>query len=394
MIPHVARLISFALQLIIMLVASAIIAQAVTPVIIDFEGLSDSTPVTDQYPNTTFANATAITAGVSLNEFEFPPHSGSNVVFDDGGAITITFATPVTSFSGYFDYSTRLTLVAFDTANNPVTTSMSAFNNNLALSGDPGSSPNEVLSANFAGGIARVTITGNLDGGSFTLDDITTDQQQSGDTTPPTCTLTAVIPGPPGQVQITAQDTGSGLLSIVPIIATNMTVNIPPFSPGVNFPIGVTATKNNQSQTAVVVLQVTDVAGNSVTYSVIYVAQLPVVDSIISESFFDIPQEESFLLVKNGSVGLQSLQVNVNGQSFALPMKDNQEVSLNIRPFMSKRVNNLITFVGVGLPGASALILMSDRAESVKQSSEVLWTTSESGLQIKANAGGGVLEKQ
>jgi PEP-CTERM motif-containing protein len=141
--------------------------------IIDFEGLADSASVTTQFPGLTFANTTVLTAGVSLNELEFPPHSGVNVVLDLGGAITIDFATPVSSVQGFFTYITPLTLTAFDAALSPVATDTSDFTSNIALSGAAGSSPNELLQVAFAGGIARVTVAGDAAGGSFTLDDLT-----------------------------------------------------------------------------------------------------------------------------------------------------------------------------------------------------------------------------
>ena len=81
---------------------------------IDFEGLADSTILTNQYPGITFTNAIILTAGISLNEFEFPPHSGVNVASDNNGPITIVFSSPVLSFSGYFTYVEPLTLDAFD----------------------------------------------------------------------------------------------------------------------------------------------------------------------------------------------------------------------------------------------------------------------------------------
>ncbi|MFL6211726.1 MAG: Calx-beta domain-containing protein [Pyrinomonadaceae bacterium] len=115
---------------------------------------------------------TAITAGISLNEFEFPPHSGTNVGFDDGSPITITFPSGASAFGGYFTYRTSLHLTGFDAANNPVVNATSTFNNNLALSGDTGSSPNELLSLNFAGGLSKIVITGAAVGRSFTLDDL------------------------------------------------------------------------------------------------------------------------------------------------------------------------------------------------------------------------------
>jgi hypothetical protein len=142
--------------------------------IIDFEGFADSTILTAQYPGLAFSNVIILTAGISLNEFELPPRSGLNVAFDNNGPISIVFDTPVLSFGGFFTYAEALTLVAFDATSTRVDSAASAFSSNLALSGDPGSSPNEFLSVSFAGGISSVTITGDPAGGSFALDDATT----------------------------------------------------------------------------------------------------------------------------------------------------------------------------------------------------------------------------
>jgi len=141
--------------------------------VINFEGLPDGTQVTTQFPGLVFTDATVAQAGVSLNQFEFPPRSGVNVVFDDGGPVSIAFATPESSVGGFFTYSVPLTFSAFDATNDLLGTVSSAFAENLALSGDPGSSPNEFLNLAFAGGISRVTITGDPAGASFTLDDLT-----------------------------------------------------------------------------------------------------------------------------------------------------------------------------------------------------------------------------
>ncbi len=42
----------------------------------DFEALDDGTTLSAQLPGVTFANAVVLTAGLSLNEFDFPPASG------------------------------------------------------------------------------------------------------------------------------------------------------------------------------------------------------------------------------------------------------------------------------------------------------------------------------
>lgn len=146
------------------------IAQAIS---IDFESLSDFESVTTQFAGLTFTHTLALTAGVSLNELEFPPTSGINIVSDDNGPIIIDFSTPQSTISGFFTYTALLTLTAFDLTNTIVAMKTSSFASNLALSGDLGSSPNEFLSVTFFNGISRVVIAGDPAGGSFALDDLT-----------------------------------------------------------------------------------------------------------------------------------------------------------------------------------------------------------------------------
>jgi hypothetical protein len=147
--------------------------------VLDFEGFPDGTSLTTQYPGITFSNATVLSAGITLNEVELPPYSGTNVVFDDGGPMTISFASPILSFGGYFTYYEPLTLQAFDAGNAPVASATSAFSINVGCDpgpiclGDPGSGPNEFLAVNFPSGISSVTITGDPAGTSFVLDDAT-----------------------------------------------------------------------------------------------------------------------------------------------------------------------------------------------------------------------------
>lgn len=136
-----------------------------------FEGFVDSTALTNQYTGALFGNTIVLTAGITLDEFEFPPHAGSNVASDNGGPITVSFAAPVRGFRGYFTYSVRLTLQALDSSNSPLTSATSAFSNNEALSGASGSQPGELLAVTSTTGIAKVVITGASLGTSFTMDD-------------------------------------------------------------------------------------------------------------------------------------------------------------------------------------------------------------------------------
>lgn len=160
------------------MIRTFILAAIIAPVfplhsdIVQFENLNDGELVTTQYPGLTFTNTVVLSAGISLNEFEFPPHSGSNVASDFGGPIQIDFDTPTSEFSAYFTYLVPLTVTGFNIADMEIGVVHSAFSSNLALSGDPGSSPNELLALTSVAGISSITILGDPGGGSFTMDDV------------------------------------------------------------------------------------------------------------------------------------------------------------------------------------------------------------------------------
>jgi hypothetical protein len=171
---------------IVLAVIVALCSRSASATTIDFESFVEGDVVTNQIVGVTFSNATVLTAGVGLNEFEFPPHSGDNVVFDDGGAISLSFASPLASFGGYFTYAAPITLQAFSPTNVLLATVTSAFSNNTGDGGDVGSSPNEFLQFGAAGGVGSVTITGDVGGSSFVLDDVVLTPLQTGPGPDPT----------------------------------------------------------------------------------------------------------------------------------------------------------------------------------------------------------------
>jgi hypothetical protein len=155
------------------LCAAALASANASAVSIDFETLADGAAVTNQFAGlVTFSNATASKPGSRSTRLDFPPHSGSVVVSDDGGPMTLLFSSPVTQVSAFFTYAAPLTLTAWDAFDAFLGSTLSAFSTNAALSGDPGSSPNEFLELAFASGISKLTVTGDAGGGSFVLDDL------------------------------------------------------------------------------------------------------------------------------------------------------------------------------------------------------------------------------
>lgn len=157
--------------ILLLLGAGSSLAHGAT-ITLNFEGLIDGTQIASTYAvqGATFTNAAAITAGISLNEAEFPAHSGVSVATDTGGPITIAFANPIYSFSAYFTYASALQVSAVDSSNNQIAILMSAVEQNFTSSGN---SPNEFIQLSYSQGFSFVTIAGDPAGGSFVMDDVT-----------------------------------------------------------------------------------------------------------------------------------------------------------------------------------------------------------------------------
>jgi hypothetical protein len=143
------------------------------PITIDFETFFDGDLLTGELPGLAFTDTIVLTSGISLNEFEAPPRSGFNVASDSGGPIMIEFDSPVPAVWAFFTYALPVTLEGFDSGKKSLGSVTSAFLSNFALSGEPGSAPNEKLFLENAAGIASITITGDPLGGSFAMDDLT-----------------------------------------------------------------------------------------------------------------------------------------------------------------------------------------------------------------------------
>ena len=166
-----SRLLHFSQKLALLIVVLAMAPRLAysSPTVLNFESLSDSQFVTNQFPNLLFSNAIVLTAGISLNEFDFPPHSGQNVLSDFGGPISISFVSPVFTFSAFFTHAVSVTIAGFDSSNNLLASSTSLLSSNLGSFA--------FLQIASAAGISTVTITGDLGGFSYSMDDVTYNTQ-------------------------------------------------------------------------------------------------------------------------------------------------------------------------------------------------------------------------
>jgi hypothetical protein len=175
----------------------------------------------------------------------------------------------------------------------------------------------------------------------------------------PSCALTGVIAGPPKQIQITAQDTGSGLQSIVTTEASNTSVSIPPFAVGTTASVVVTATKVDQTASSTVTLQITDVAGlvTNCDPAVLNVGIQPGVPR--TQTVHHVSKGESVLTIYNGTPGLTQLALVVDGKRIDVTgLKDGEQRKLDVSRLMH-RGSNTVSIIAQGKSGGSATVLLT-----------------------------------
>lgn len=142
--------------------------------VINFDNLSDLTPVTTQYSGlgVTFSGAVILTCGQSLNCGPFPPFSFPNVVFDGtNGVITATFNTTiignVTEVSARVTGNRNITMTAFDAAGNTLAAAQTGGPNFVGAG-----TPNLLLTVKTSGA-PIATVTFHDSGDTYTVDDFT-----------------------------------------------------------------------------------------------------------------------------------------------------------------------------------------------------------------------------
>jgi hypothetical protein len=177
---------------------------------------------------------------------------------------------------------------------------------------------------------------------------------------PPTSAMTGTGTNAQGSkyMQITVQDSESGLGAINILAVENATVNVPSFTPGTKDAVVITATKVNQSQSSNVVVQSVDRCGNVNDPTMIEVFRetgKPVTQTVV-----EIPRAENRVDILNGDPGVTNLSISVNGKNFEISgLRQNEQRTLNVSSAMHEG-SNTITITARGKPGGSAVVMISD----------------------------------
>jgi hypothetical protein len=191
----------------------------------------------------------------------------------------------------------------------------------------------------------------------------------------PTVNVTAVTAGPPKQVVFSVQ-ASAGLFSVVANTppTTNATVLIPQFDHGTTTALGVTATKINQSASAVVELTVTDLCGKTTVFDPIFATiTIPVFglrsqlrpvqrfdfDHWVVAQFDGIARAEGIVFLQNATPGVESLVITVNGKHFRTQLADGKSKKIDISSALFHGTNT-VTIAAFGDRGSSVDLAISD----------------------------------
>lgn len=184
---------------------------------------------------------------------------------------------------------------------------------------------------------------------------------------PPSCSITAVGTNTAGKryIQVTTSDSGSGLGTIVVLIASNMNVTLPTFTSGTHDPQVVVGTRIVSSQASQLSIRVTDVAGNSTTCDpVLLDVTIPTTTQSQTTSLDNLPAAENQLVIHNDTPGLSGLRVTVNGQTYTADgLQDGDVRALDLSSAMTSGTYHL-RLDALGPPGASATLLLADLADA------------------------------
>jgi hypothetical protein len=178
---------------------------------------------------------------------------------------------------------------------------------------------------------------------------------------PPSCQLTGVISGPPKQLQVTMQDSGSGLQAIQVTSAVNVTVDVPSFATGTVSPLVVTATKVDQSQSSEVGFMVTNVGGSSTSCDPVDFTAA-IAHHTEEYKLRNVSSTNNYIRIINGTPGLEKIEFRVNGgDKFDLSgLPSGASRVLNIGSALHIGSNNEVELHASGEKGASAYILIGD----------------------------------
>lgn len=180
------------------------------------------------------------------------------------------------------------------------------------------------------------------------------------DTIPPFCprTPTPIANG----IQVVVQDAESGLFTIEVTELVNATISPPiSFTLGTRSPVAVNAIKQDSGSPSRLGLRITDICGNVTVCDPVLTLRIREHGKPKSQTIGDLPQAEGQVTVVNGSPGVKTLRIEVNGRNFMLTnLKDGEQKTVDISSAMLPGNGNVVTLTAQGRPGGNVEIIIHE----------------------------------
>ena len=176
-------------------------------------------------------------------------------------------------------------------------------------------------------------------------------------------------------MQITVQDIQTGLATVTITTLTNSTAQVAGYSGPITLApsrvtitdhtirsVVVTVTKLDQNLGSQVALQVQDVAGNVTTCDPIDLTSDRSTGRPTVRSLPNVSVSDHYLLLTNGSPGVKTLTLTVNGHRTQLAgWKDGEVRQLDIATWLHAGEDNVVEIRTEGAPGGTAWALLADQ---------------------------------
>jgi hypothetical protein len=156
--------------------------------------------------------------------------------------------------------------------------------------------------------------------------------------------------GPPSQAVFTVQDTGSGLATVKVIRHHNAKASISSFSPGTKSPVTTTFTKKVETAGGSAGVKAINEDGTKASCAGFFKTLRPLK---VNSQGFTFRKSFDNLVIQNGSPGLTSVTVTVNGSSFSVALTPGETYTQTLTGLAGK--NNKMVVEGFGKK-ASAVV--------------------------------------
>ncbi len=178
---------------------------------------------------------------------------------------------------------------------------------------------------------------------------------------PPGCPAPSFGTNQSGQpiMWIDVQDADTGLASINILYTRNITVDIVGFSFGTMLPVRVTGTAIDPALSMGLTFEAFDLSGNRVECDPVLATVDRETGRPATETFSGLPAAESNVTIRNGSPGISTADVVVNGVLYRLAgLRPGEEVALDVAAAMLPASDNPTSFTFHGRPGSRAVVFI------------------------------------